>query len=438
MPLPSDETTPPVMNTYLVSSRPPRHSPSRHPSRFGMVAGAAATPPAAGCSACTPREIRSGQAVVHRQELAQGGDLDRAGDDPGSPAGRADRADARHARAAGTSAAASRPRRRPSSRSSSDRPARRRRSSRWRRGWRRSSRGRARRATSSRHRKAPRIGVARCRSPRPGSVAPSGCSSLTGALPAGRRRLIASARASGSPTSAPSIRTSSSITPSPDSSSIRVSLGSPAVLTTRKWRSASAAICGRCVMQSSWVCSESRSSFSPSARAVRPPTPASTSSNTSVGRAERSRAASRTASAMRDSSPPDAVRAIGVAASPGFACRKQLDAVGAARARLALRRGGPRACACSIPRSARCASTARANGPGQRRAGGRAAPRRRRCSSAFAASTRPQPRLRLVGRSTRLEQRRAPPRRASRARPRRSARRADGPSRRAGASRAST
>ena len=152
------------------------------------------------------------------------------------------------------------------------------------------------------------------------------------------RRLTASARASGSPTSAPSIRTSSSTTPSPVSSSIRVSLGSPAVLTTRKWRVGERRDLRQVRDAEELACrSASARSCSPTARAVRPPMPASTSSNTSVG-ARRGRAPrARTASTTRESSPPDAVVASGAAASAGVRLQEQLDVVGAARPRLAVR-----------------------------------------------------------------------------------------------------
>ena len=81
--------------------------------------------------------------------------------------------------------------------------------------------------------------------------------------------------------------------------------------------SASAAICGRWVMQSTWRASPSARRRSPTARAVWPPTPASTSSNTSV-RDSPAPATVISASITRDSSPPDAVSRIGAAGTPGF------------------------------------------------------------------------------------------------------------------------
>src|SRR5207249_12088561 len=61
----------------------------------------------------------------------------------------------------------------------------------------------------------------------------------------------------------------------------------------------------------------------PTPSALRPPIPASISSNTSVGVASASASTSLTASATRDSSPPDAIRDSGRAGSPGFGARSE-------------------------------------------------------------------------------------------------------------------
>ena len=110
------------------------------------------------------------------------------------------------------------------------------------------------------------------------------------------------------------------------------SLVSPWVFSTRKCRSAAAAICGRCVMQSTCAVAASSRSLSVSTRAVRPPMPASTSSKTSISVASPSRAASRTASAMRDSSPPEATLPSGPAGQPGVGGQAHLHGVAPARA----------------------------------------------------------------------------------------------------------
>ena len=70
-------------------------------------------------------------------------------------------------------------------------------------------------------------------------------------------------------------------------------------------------------MQSTWRASPSARSRSPTARAVWPPTPASTSSNTSV-RDSPVPATVISASITRDSSPPDAASRSGAAGTPGL------------------------------------------------------------------------------------------------------------------------
>ena len=118
--------------------------------------------------------------------------------------------------------------------------------------------------------------------------------------------------------SAPSIRQSSATTPSPSSASTVVSAVSvSADFSMRKWVPASAAICGRCVMHRTCRPSPSARSRSPTARAVWPPTPASTSSNTSV-RDSPAPATVMSASMTRESSPPDAASRMGAAGTPGL------------------------------------------------------------------------------------------------------------------------
>ena len=85
----------------------------------------------------------------------------------------------------------------------------------------------------------------------------------------------------------------------------------------RKCAPAWAATWGRWVMQSTWWASPSARSRSPTARAVWPPTPASTSSNTSV-RDSPPPATVISASMTRDSSPPEADSRSGAAGTPGL------------------------------------------------------------------------------------------------------------------------
>ena len=86
-------------------------------------------------------------------------------------------------------------------------------------------------------------------------------------------------------------------------------------LLTLKWTSAKQATCGRWVTARICPPSASRWSLRPSAAASAPPMPVSTSSNTRLGRAPRSSVspweASWRARWMRDSSPPEAMRASG-------------------------------------------------------------------------------------------------------------------------------
>src|SRR6185503_2237211 len=114
--------------------------------------------------------------------------------------------------------------------------------------------------------------------------------------------------------SPPSMRCSSSRRSSSPSSAIVVCVGSPGTFSTRKWRSASDAICGRCVIVTTWARSARRRSVSPTACAVWPPIPASISSKTIVSPPP----TAAIARAIRESSPPEAVSATGANGSPAF------------------------------------------------------------------------------------------------------------------------
>src|SRR5919204_136224 len=106
--------------------------------------------------------------------------------------------------------------------------------------------------------------------------------------------------------SLPSMRTISATSSSPSTlSTVVLALSRADSLTIRKCVLACEATCGRCVMHMSWRCKPSARSFSPTARAVLPPMPASISSKTTVPAPP---AAPRpvSASMIRDSSPPDA------------------------------------------------------------------------------------------------------------------------------------
>jgi DNA repair protein RecN (Recombination protein N) len=90
-------------------------------------------------------------------------------------------------------------------------------------------------------------------------------------------------------------------------------------LVTRKWWSAKAATCGRCVTARTWAWSARRARRRPTSTAALPPMPASTSSNTSVGTVVRSASTTSSASMSRDSSPPLAPLASGRSGEPAFA-----------------------------------------------------------------------------------------------------------------------
>ena len=71
-------------------------------------------------------------------------------------------------------------------------------------------------------------------------------------------------------------------------------------------------------MHRTWRPADSARRRSPTARAVAPPTPASTSSNTTVGEPSTEVAMLISASITRDSSPPEATSRSGPGATPGF------------------------------------------------------------------------------------------------------------------------
>src|SRR5438552_4095771 len=121
--------------------------------------------------------------------------------------------------------------------------------------------------------------------------------------------------------SPPSMRATSSTRspPSRGRTSVIVRPRSTRLRTTR-WRSAMEAIWGRWVTQSTWWRSAIARSLRPTTSATRPPMPVSTSSKTSVlPTSGSSRVATDfKARRMRDSSPPEAIRARGRSSSPGF------------------------------------------------------------------------------------------------------------------------
>ena len=83
-----------------------------------------------------------------------------------------------------------------------------------------------------------------------------------------------------------------------------------------------------------WWLRASRASRRPISTAARPPTPASTSSNTSVGTGSEWARTTSIASITRDSSPPDAALCTGSGGAPSCARHAQLDLVDAVRARV--------------------------------------------------------------------------------------------------------
>ena len=113
---------------------------------------------------------------------------------------------------------------------------------------------------------------------------------------------------------------------------MRVCVGSPGTFSTRKWRSATLAICGRCVIVSTCARSASRRSVAATAWAVTPPIPASISSKTSVSPP----ATAASASAIRESSPPEAVSATGRERQAGVRADEEDGLVGPGRPELAL------------------------------------------------------------------------------------------------------
>ena len=97
---------------------------------------------------------------------------------------------------------------------------------------------------------------------------------------------------------------------------LRVTLPS-SLLTTCRCASAKAATCGRWVTTRTWWSRASRASRRPTSTAARPPTPASTSSNTMTGTGSAPAKTTSTASITRDSSPPDAPLCSGRSGAPG-------------------------------------------------------------------------------------------------------------------------
>ena len=88
------------------------------------------------------------------------------------------------------------------------------------------------------------------------------------------------------------------------------------LLVTRKWWIPNFAICGRWVMQITWWCRDNSDSFWPTISATLPPIPASTSSKIKVSTESVSAKMAFNASTTRESSPPDAILASGLSASP--------------------------------------------------------------------------------------------------------------------------
>ena len=160
-------------------------------------------------------------------------------------------------------------------------------------------------------------------------------------------------------------------------------------------------------------------SRSPTARAVWPPTPASTSSNTSVRRPAGCSATDISASITRESSPPDAVSRSGAAGTPGLGAIRNSTCSAPVAAELVARAASSTSNdASSIASSASSART---------RSASRGAAFRRAFDSAPASAC--SSRLRLRERA--LGAPRSPPRRSRAARARRgSARRARAPPRR--------
>ena len=132
-----------------------------------------------------------------------------------------------------------------------------------------------------------------------------------GCASASRRR--AAARASSVMAAPDSMRAISSMRASSSSNSTRVR--SP-LREMRKWRAARAATCGEWVTSSTCVVRASRCSRSPTASATAPPTPRSTSSNTSAAGGLISASATFSASEKRASSPPEAIFVSGPKGAP--------------------------------------------------------------------------------------------------------------------------
>ena len=91
-----------------------------------------------------------------------------------------------------------------------------------------------------------------------------------------------------------------------------------ACLATRMWAPPRAATCGLCVTTSTCTRSATRARRAPTAAAVAPPTPLSTSSNTSVGTDPPLISTTFSASISRDSSPPEAILSSAPGVWPGL------------------------------------------------------------------------------------------------------------------------
>ena len=162
---------------------------------------------------------------------------------------------------------------------------------------------------------------------------------------------------------------------------------------TRRCAAPRAATCGLCVTTSTCTRSATRASRSPTAAAVAPPMPESTSSNTRVGTAEPPDSTTFSASISRDSSPPEAMRPSGPGAWPGLvAIRNRTASAPPGPQRLGQRRqprhgSAPcRAAAAAVPAATARSSFAAAALPRVGQGRRRRSDRRARASAAAASS----------------------------------------------------
>src|SRR4051794_25048709 len=216
------------------------------------------------------------------------------------------------------------------------------------------------------------------------------------------QRLPARALAASS-TSSPACARAESVVSSPAiiraSSVVRCSSGSSttplvvtcpsSALTTTKCRSANAATWARCVTTTTWLCGASPASRRPISTATRPPTPASTSSNTNVPPGRSAASTTSRASRTRDSSPPEATLPRLRGSLPGFAAKSRSTASAPYGPRPVGVRAKARR-ACGIASAVSSAATAAAN-PSEavlRRAVSRAARSRRSASCAVTVAVR--------------------------------------------------